>query len=314
MEVIMQPYYEQVKFNQPVLPILIYKLISDDDDITYVRRINITNHHETEYFDMTKCREISHWHNSLEILYYFEDGAGMIINGDYFAPNNEDILLIDSFDIHKDPDDKLDGHYVFLIDPSLLPVHTTTKIRFPQSNQHKWLQKDGQYETYRSSIVDGLNKILELFAPKQDRNEPNFYEVYGEMFLLLAKLEDYMKTIDTTYTEDQTDTKQREVLKKTYSYVALNFEREITLGEISNLVGFSENYFCRFLKNATNQTFLEFLNSYRCQIASNRMEHSESSITTIALEVGFASVSYFSKVFKKTYGISPSQFRKSVIK
>lgn len=307
----MHPYYESVNFVQNGLPILIYKLSSMGSKI---ERINITNGHETDYFNMSDCKEISHWHNSLEILYYFDD-AGMIINGDYYSPCKEDILLVDSFDIHKDPDDKMNGHYVFLIDPTLMPLTKHADIRFPKSYDKKWLKSNGEYENHRRLIAEELLKIIHFFECLDDKsNRLNVYELYSQVFMLFAKLQNYMQAVESNYVEDKMVNNQREILKRIYSYVSTNFSREITLKEISELVGFTENYFCKFIKTSTNQTFLEFLNSYRCQIARNKMEQSDLSVTTIALESGFSSVSYFSKVFKKNYGLGPREYRKNYSK
>ncbi len=311
----MHPYYENAIYDDTNLPIVVYKLFSESTDNSISQSINISSNSEPVRYCKYECRQVHHWHNSLEILYFFKDGAGIIINGEEYIAKKGDIILVDSFDIHKNPNETPDGHYVFLIDPALLPINVATQIQFPKAYGKKWLKKDNNYETFREKIAHNMEIIIDIFKNhnSNSKNKINYYQLYSEIFMLLAKLEEYLKNIDSNYVEKiHNSAHQREILKQIYSYVTYNYHNDISLKEISELVGFSQNYFCKFIKLSTNQTFLEFLNSYRCQIAGNKMETTDESITTIALDCGFSSVSYFSKVFSKVYKVSPRNYRNNL--
>ena len=56
-------------------------------------------------------------------------------------------------------------------------------------------------------------------------------------------------------------------------------------------------------------TPLNYLQSYRLQMAADRLVHSGQQITAIAVDCGFASLSYFGKVFRQKFGCTPAQFR-----
>ncbi len=308
----MHPYYEKIKYENISLPIVIYKVTSDGPINSIGQSINISNHSETSSYKKCECRVIPHWHNSLEILYFFKDGVVIIINGEEYHPKIGDIILIDAFDIHINTNETPDAQYVFLIDPSLMPINVGTQIQFPKLYEKKWLKKDSFYEPFRKIIANRLERVMELFQTSNNDNisKLNYYELYSEIFMLFAKLEDYLESSDSNYVKNvEESAHQRELLKKIYSFVSYNYHVDISLKEISELVGFTENYFCKFFKLSTNQTFLEFLNGYRCQMARNLMETTGETITTIALDCGFSSVSYFSKVFSKIYKINPRNYR-----
>ena len=57
-------------------------------------------------------------------------------------------------------------------------------------------------------------------------------------------------------------------------------------------------------------SFIEYLNNYRLTMASRLLVSSNSSIIAIAMESGFDNLSYFNRLFKKKYKITPSEFRK----
>ncbi|MGL1890889.1 MAG: AraC family transcriptional regulator [Spirochaetaceae bacterium] len=309
----MFPYYENAIYDNTNLPLVVYKLFSESPDNSISQSIDISNNSEPHRYNKYECRQVHHWHNSLEILYFFRDGAGIIINGEEYYAKAGDIILVDSFDIHKNPNETIDGHYVFLIDPALLPINTATQIQFPKAYEKKWLKKDNNYEPFREIIASKMDLIIDIFEKHNIENKINYYQLYSEIFMLLAKLEEYLKDVDYDYViKIDSSAHQREILKQIYSYVTYNYQNDISLKEISELVGFTQNYFCKFIKLSTNQTFLEFLNSYRCQIACNTMQTTNESITTIALDCGFSSISYFSKVFSKIYKISPRNYRNKI--
>ena len=175
------------------------------------------------------------------------------------------------------------------------------------------MRKDGNHENYRKSIEDKLNSLIKIFDKvnysKTDEHI-SIYRIYGEIFHIFSYVEEYVNRLEPL--EDfkvKNKTNEKNALKMIYNYVVLNYANQISLKEISSLVGFSEPYFCKFIKRATNQTFLEFLNTYRCYVARLKLENTDIPITNIALESGFSSISYFSKVFKKIFGINPRAYR-----
>ena len=93
------------------------------------------------------------------------------------------------------------------------------------------------------------------------------------------------------------------------TYINENYSENIDLGEISSMLGFDRSYFCRIFKSATGATFTEYLNFVRICKAEKKLSSTDESILDIASEVGFSSVSYFNRTFKKYKNCSPSTYR-----
>ena len=93
------------------------------------------------------------------------------------------------------------------------------------------------------------------------------------------------------------------------TYINQNFAEDLSLEDMSAMLGFDRSYFCRIFKTATGATFTEYLNFVRICKAEKKLCDGEKSILDISSEVGFSSVSYFNKVFKKYKNCSPSFYR-----
>ena len=72
----------------------------------------------------------------------------------------------------------------------------------------------------------------------------------------------------------------------------------------------SQSHFMKFFKNTMGTTFTEYLNDYRLTMASRLLISSEASILDIAAEVGFDNLSYFNRLFKKRFYVTPREYRK----
>ena len=74
-------------------------------------------------------------------------------------------------------------------------------------------------------------------------------------------------------------------------------------------MGMSPFYFSRQVKAATGQTFLEFFTAYRIEKAKRRLCSTEMSVSEVGRSVGYPDSNYFTKVFKRATGCTPSAYR-----
>jgi AraC-like DNA-binding protein len=101
-----------------------------------------------------------------------------------------------------------------------------------------------------------------------------------------------------------------ERLQVVFDYVLHNFQEEIKLITISDMVHMTPNAFCRFFKQRTNKTFFQFLIELRIAHASQLLKSNrELSIAEISERSGFKSISNFNRKFKSFKGINPSQYK-----
>lgn len=93
------------------------------------------------------------------------------------------------------------------------------------------------------------------------------------------------------------------------SFVNLHYSEDLGLKQASDMLNFDESYFCRIFKNATGATFTEYLNFVRICKAEKLLNKTQDSILEISEAVGFSSVSYFNRIFKRYRHLSPRAYR-----
>ncbi|WP_266206215.1 AraC family transcriptional regulator [Pontibacter kalidii] len=86
--------------------------------------------------------------------------------------------------------------------------------------------------------------------------------------------------------------------------------RQLTLEEVASVANMSREAFCRFFKERTRKTLVTFLNELRLSNACQALLHSDQTIASIAFTCGFANLSHFNRVFIKTIGTTPRNFRR----
>ncbi len=101
-----------------------------------------------------------------------------------------------------------------------------------------------------------------------------------------------------------------ERIKPALYYIRKNFNEKISLENLAAECGMSQNYFCKLFRDVTGETPVEYITTYRLEMASE-MLLSGAKVTDVAFECGFNDLSYFIHIFKKNLGISPKQYAKT---
>ncbi len=94
-----------------------------------------------------------------------------------------------------------------------------------------------------------------------------------------------------------------------YDYIHENYDKSPDVNTIAENVSLSTPSFCRYFKKQTNMTFTDFVNNYRINQAKLLLLQN-SCVTEVCFQVGFESLSYFNKLFKRYIGETPSAFKK----
>jgi AraC-like DNA-binding protein len=102
-------------------------------------------------------------------------------------------------------------------------------------------------------------------------------------------------------------------LKKVLDFLQDNYCKQITLAEISNLAGMNSSSFCRYFRQKMQRTLMEYIYELRIDYACKLMSDKQLTITYVAYECGFNSMSFFNDQFKRIRGVTPSIFRKQLI-
>jgi AraC-like DNA-binding protein len=97
-------------------------------------------------------------------------------------------------------------------------------------------------------------------------------------------------------------------------YVQEHFDQALDLSIVATAACMVPTAFSKAFRRRTGITFREFIWSYRASQAARIMEASDRPIKDIAFDVGFGSVAAFERAFKRTAGLTPSEFRSRYIR
>lgn len=96
------------------------------------------------------------------------------------------------------------------------------------------------------------------------------------------------------------------------SYIRENLAYNFSMAELASVFNYTEKYLGRMFKTRTGQTVKAYCNSTRVARAKKLLAGSKLSISAITEQLGFSSVAYFDRVFVRTTGLSPHQYREAV--
>lgn len=100
-------------------------------------------------------------------------------------------------------------------------------------------------------------------------------------------------------------------IQQVVTYVMAHYPHVIKLDEIAEHIGMNRSAFCTFFKRNKGMTFSQFLVKYRLETAKELLITTQKQISEICYSVGFSDLPHFTRIFKKTYGMSPSKYRKT---
>lgn len=103
----------------------------------------------------------------------------------------------------------------------------------------------------------------------------------------------------------------KQTLAHVLDYLNINLGEDITIARLAHLAGMQPYQFVRSFKRTMGMTPHRYIVESRIEIAKRRLRTSALSITSVALEVGFATPNHFASVFRKLVGTSPSLYRRS---
>jgi len=146
-------------------------------------------------------------------------------------------------------------------------------------------------------------------ALEEYRAEEEAFELYikGTVYAMIALLcrRGALTTQNSVYSPDI------EKILPAIAYIEEHSASDLSLDEISSVQNLNPSYFCRLFKKASGAGFVEYLHFVRICKSEKLLAKSRKSILEIAYDVGFSSVSYYNRIFKRYKNCTPTEYRRS---
>ena len=255
-----------------------------------------------------------HWHDEMEIIKIIKGKYIVNINLKEYVVEEGDIVILKPCTLHsfKQYENEKMASKTIMFDLSMLNSNVTDACSIKYFTP--FLDNKVSYPSILKPSDKGYkiikNCIDKLFLCYEEKNE--FFELQlksylFELFYILFKECFEIHDCSTKIEDDTTND-----IKAILEYIKINYMNPISIKDLANVVNFSEHYFMRFFKKYMGMTCVDYINEYRLNIATNLLETTDMSIMEIAVKVGVNNISYFNKIFKKKFNLTPKEYRKNL--
>jgi AraC family transcriptional regulator, transcriptional activator for feuABC-ybbA operon len=237
-------------------------------------------------------------------LLYARDGNGTFIIGNkkyaikkgvllYITPNTPYSIEAD----RNSPSDILTVHFSFaevgFNDGKWNVMENTTTLPLPSA----------QVLQDAIPVEEQFQKLLDCWVTK----------LPGYEFIARTLLQQLLVTIMQTVSKNSHNYSRSLKVEKIIQYMHQNINGKITLPELSKLVQMTPFYMSRTFKEATGYSIIEYFNKLKIDKSKELLIEGNKKIKEVAQELRFADEFYFSRMFKKVEGISPSEFCSNIV-
>lgn len=242
-----------------------------------------------------------HTHERMEILYFLEGQGNVYVDGVLIPVAAGDVVLINPYQPHA-----LFASSDTPFDRAVLSVSTTylRQITFYDSVNTMY-QNGRQFASALGSdpvLRENLDEILAAVAEKQTGFA---YAVLGGLCKSIA----YLLSADRTVEAAVQNAQEMHFREETERLIIAHFREEYTCSAAAAEMNYSREHFCRLFRACYHTTFTQYINAFRIHQARLRLHiDPEQSITRLSTDLGFNDSGYFTRVFRKITGTSPSAY------
>ncbi len=231
------------------------------------------------------------WHENVEFMYCTEGSGILHYDSLEYEIKKGDIAVINSYAIHYTETN--DG----LVFRDLIP--------FSDFFSHNGLDLPKMHFAPIIRDISANEKFLTI-VKNSESSSP-----FSEAKMLHSILDFLIYMAEHHLEEASISTKKIDIsIRQALSYINSEFQKKLSADLISQKAGFSKYHFLREFKNATGQTFSDYLTKIRIENAKKLLLTTTLPIKEICYRTGFESEAYFSKVFKSFLSITPTEYRK----
>lgn len=259
------------------------------------------------WYNMETTEYSTHWHPAMEIIMPLENIYTVNLGQEEYVLNPGEILVIPPGILHHLIAPGSGSRLIYLFDFSDISKLNGFSYLMPFLSQPVLITEKNCPQIYREEASLLEKMCTEYF------NETNLWEliVYSHLLDFFATYGRYRISIDDSMPYSHTG-KQKELIDKlntVFDYLDSHYMEDITLETVADIAGFSKFHFSRLFKQCSGQNFYDYLCFKRIQAAEMLLLKPELSITEIALQSGFSSLSTFNRTFKRSKNCTPTEYR-----
>jgi len=246
-----------------------------------------------------------HWHRHCEILHIRSGAFEISLDGRRLPLHEGDVCFINDGVIHGGvPQECVYECIVFDTRMLTLAFGSAVSRTLREFSDHTIVPRPllGGRTSQVSAIVDDL--IFHISG-----RQPGYeLAVQGCLYALFGQILADGAYIRGSEIRPQDD--RLHPIKNTLAYIAAHYSENVTLSQLAEVAGMNPNYFCRFFREFTGRTPVDYLNYYRVECACELLVTQNITAAAAASACGFQDAAYFTRCFRKYKDMTPRQYAK----
>ena len=247
------------------------------------------------------------WHEDIEFFFVIDGLSEYYIGGHHIKLSSGDMIFINSGQVHMNSTISDDSDYIIIaIHPRMLSLgimknslaeHLLKDMRFC----YHVCRNNSENATVFSDIIFAMSNAAEEGGAL---SQLDIVSLTNQLYRKICECYTPANFISTEISNSD-----QEILRNIILFIYNNFSQKLSLEEIASSGHVSRSKCCQIFRRFTGQTPIDFLNTYRLKISQEMLTNTKQSVTEIALACGFNHLSYFSRLFLRVYGCTPSEYR-----
>lgn len=268
-----------------------------------------------EHFNWNRLETVEwHWHSELEFVEILQGAIECHIGEEIIELREGDTFFINSGVIHKYQAPKVcrEKQCMFsdiLFLPEIIAPNSSLiyeKYIRPIVLYGKPFLVMRQTQAWEESVQNLYHHIVNVCLAEEDLTE---LRIQAGILELWTRLFHYLYREESEQQENKNILAQAR-LRKMMQFIWDHFYEKITLDDIAASANISKSAALRCFRSGMQTSPVGYLNDFRLNRAKELLLTSHSTVSEIAVSVGFDNVGYFDRVFRRTFGLTPKQFAK----
>ena len=232
------------------------------------------------------------FHEDIEFMYCYAGSGDVLCDNEHITLQKGDFCCINSMLVHRAKPTKGNDFSFY---------NLTVNTDYCSANNI-----DIKKYIFEKKFNDAIaaEKITNLCNCYHDLKNPLYTAKFNSVLLDFI-----IHIIENHSIKNSEISEKNSTIRYTIGYINAHFEEKLTIDEISRQAGLSKYHLSREFKKVTGHTITDYLNILRCQKACQFLKTGAYSVKDVFNLSCFDSYSYFSTVFKKHIGVSPSEYK-----
>lgn len=265
----------------------------------------------------------THFHDYFQIWYIAKGTFTHTVNHEVYTIGKGDIFVIPPFTLHSvtiSPSEDIEIYGCEFM-PSFvneqLQDMPEEKSFFDVSFLEFFLREEmrPQAQISLDSVTEvKVANVIKDMLMEYEKRVP-FFKIHLKAYLLML-LSILVRQVNGEIVKEgfEKSEKYRDIMNSVVDYIHRHYNEDLKLASLCSLSNLSKSTFCILFKEWTGKTFNRYVTDLRIFHSMKMLQQPELTVTDVCYSTGFNELAYFSRIFKKYTGISPSDYRRQAIK